>query len=51
MRFLGKKGKVVQVFQNFGYNFGGLGGVFEGDAADTCGGKFPLVLMGVRVNE
>ena len=27
----------------------GLGGMFEGDSADTCGGKFPLVPMGGRV--
>jgi hypothetical protein len=24
--------------------------VFEGDSADTCAGKFPLVSMGGRVN-
>ena len=24
----------------------GLGEMFEGDSADTCGGKFPLMLMG-----
>ena len=24
----------------------GLGEMFEGDSADMCGGKFPLVLMG-----
>ena len=23
-----------------------LGEMFEGDSADTCGGKFPLILMG-----
>jgi hypothetical protein len=28
----------------------GLGEVFEGDSADTCAGKFPLVLMGGRAN-
>jgi hypothetical protein len=28
----------------------GLGEVFKGDSADTCGGKFPLVSMGGRVN-
>jgi hypothetical protein len=28
----------------------GLGEVFEGDSADMCGGKFPLVLMGGRAN-
>ena len=26
----------------------GLGEMFEGDSADTCVGKFPLVLMGGR---
>ena len=25
----------------------GLGVMFEGNSADTCGGKFPLVSMGV----
>ena len=24
----------------------GLGEMFEGDSADTCGGKFPLMSMG-----
>ena len=27
----------------------GLGEMFEGDAADACAGKFPLVSMGGRV--
>ena len=27
----------------------GLGEVFKGDSADMCGGKFPLVSMGGRV--
>ena len=26
----------------------GLGEMFEGDSADTCGGKFPLTSMGGR---
>ena len=26
----------------------GLGEMFEGDSADTCAGKFPLVSMGWR---
>ena len=26
----------------------GLGEMFEGDSADTCAGKFPLVLMGAE---
>ena len=28
--------------------FEGMGEMFEGDSADTCGGKFPLVSMGGR---
>ena len=28
----------------------GLGEVFEGDSADTCAEKFPLVSMGGRAN-
>ena len=28
----------------------GLGEVSKGDSADTCGGKCPLVSMGVRAN-
>jgi hypothetical protein len=27
----------------------GLGEMFKGDSADTCGGKFPLMSMGSRV--
>ena len=26
----------------------GLGEMFEGDSADICGGKFPLMLLGGR---
>ena len=29
-------------------NSEGLGEIFEGESADTCGEKFPLVLMGGR---
>jgi hypothetical protein len=29
-------------------NFEGMGEMFEGDSADTCAGKFPLVSMGGR---
>ena len=29
----------------------GLGEMFEGDSADMCGGKFPLMLMGGRACE
>ena len=28
----------------------GLGEMFEGDSADTCGGKFPLASMGGRAD-
>ena len=28
----------------------GLGEMFEGDSADMCAGKFPLVSMGGRAN-
>ena len=28
----------------------GLGEMFEGDSADTCARKFPLMLMGERAN-
>ena len=28
----------------------GLGEMFEGDSADMCGRKFPLMLMGGRAN-
>ena len=28
----------------------GLGEMFEGDPADMCGGKFPLVSMGGRAD-
>ena len=41
---------MVQGFRNFGYDFGGVGEVFEGDSADMCTGKFPLVSMGGRAN-
>ena len=27
----------------------GLGDMFEADSADTCAGKFPLMLMGGKV--
>ena len=29
----------------------GFGEMFEGDSADTCAGKFPLMLMGGRAND
>ena len=28
--------------------YGGLGEMFKGDSADTCGGKFPFMPMGGR---
>ena len=28
----------------------GLGEMFEGDSADMCAGKFPLMLMGGQAN-
>ena len=43
-----KISKVVLGFRNFGYDFWGVGGMFEGDSADTFAGKLPLVSMGGR---
>ena len=40
--------KVFNVFQGF-YKVFQCFSMFEGDSADTCTGKFPLVLMGGRV--
>ena len=34
------------MFETLDMTFEGLGEMFEGDSADTCGGQFPLVLMG-----
>ena len=31
--------------------FEGLGEMFEGDSADTCAGKFPLMSMGGRAED
>ena len=39
-------GWVVLGFQNFGYDFWGLGEMFEGDFEDMCANKFLLVVMG-----
>ena len=41
--------KVVLGFRNLDMIFEGLGEMFVGDSADTCGGKFPLVLMGASL--
>ena len=37
--------KVVLWFRNLGYDFWGLGEMFEGEFADTCGKTNPLVLI------
>ena len=37
--------KVVLGFRNFGYDFWGLGEMFEGEFADTCGKTNLLVLI------
>jgi hypothetical protein len=54
MRFLGGKGGHFEKLSNGSktsdMTLEGLGEVFEGDSADTCAGKFPLVSMGGRVN-
>jgi hypothetical protein len=50
MRFLGGKGGYFEKFSNgsktLDMTMEGLGEVFEGDSADMCAGKFPLVSMG-----
>ena len=48
MRVLGGKGGYFQKLSN-GSKTSDMK-VFEGDSAETCGGKFPLVLMGGRAN-
>jgi hypothetical protein len=54
MRFLAGKGGYFEKFskgtKTLDMTSEGLGEVFEGDSADTCGGKFPLLSMGGRVN-
>ena len=54
MRFLGGKGgyfeKSSKGSKTSDMTSEGFGEVFEGDSADTCAGKFPLVLMGGRAN-
>ena len=37
--------KVVLGFRNFRYDFKGVGEMFEGDSADMCAEKIPLVSM------
>ena len=41
-----KFSKVVLGFRNFGYEFLAVGEMFEGNSADMCGEKFPLMSMG-----
>ena len=48
LSFFLKMSKFVLGFRNFGYEFSAVGEMFEGDSADTCGGKFPLMLIGVE---
>jgi hypothetical protein len=54
MRFLGGKGlyfeKLSKGSKTSDMTSEGLGEVFEGDSADMCAGKFPLVSMGGRAN-
>ena len=40
--------KVVLGSGNFRYDSEGLGEMFEGDSADMCAGKFPLMSMGAE---
>jgi hypothetical protein len=35
-------------FQKLSYGYDGLGEMFEGDTADMCAGKFPLMSMGAE---
>ena len=52
MQFLGGKGGYFEKLSNASKTLDmtseGLGEVFEGDSADTCPGKFPLMLMGAE---
>jgi hypothetical protein len=54
MRFLVGKGgyfeKLSMLSKTSDMTLEGLGEVFEGDSADTCAGKFPLMSMGGRAN-
>ena len=45
---MGVFSKCVLGFRNFDMTYEGLGEMFEGDSADMCAGKFPLVSMGGR---
>ena len=40
--------KLLQGSETSDMTFDGMGEMFEGDSADTCAGKFPLVSMGGR---
>jgi hypothetical protein len=54
MRFLSGKGgyfvKLSNGSKTSDMTSKGLGEVFEGESADMCAGKFPLVLMGGQAN-
>jgi hypothetical protein len=54
MQFLGGKGGYFEKLSNGSKTSDmtseGSGEVFEGNSADTCAGKFPLVSMGGQVN-
>ena len=54
MRFLGGKGGYFEKLSNGSKTSDmtseGLGEVFEGNSAETCAEKFPLVSMGGRTN-
>jgi hypothetical protein len=54
MQFLGGKGgyfeKLSKGSKTSDMTSEGLGEVFEGDSADTCAAKCPLVSMGGRAN-
>ena len=42
--------KLSKGSETSGMNSEGLGEMFEGDSADTCGGNFSLMLMWGRAN-
>ena len=43
-------GRLSNDSETLGMTSEGLGEMFGGDSADTCAGKFPLMLMGGRAN-
>jgi hypothetical protein len=45
----GQRGVFPKKFRTLDMASEGLGEIFEGDSADTCTGKFPLMLMGGQV--